>query len=114
MDALVARRLEVVMRESQADVAPVGPGALLSTAHSAMRRGASASQRVINHNCFNSINDVFRPCLSVRWNPVVKRMNLLGYFYRDVGSSKGPPQARNRLTRGFAMPCADRDRTERR
>ena len=35
-------------------------------------------------------------------------MNSLGYFYRDVGSSKGPPQARNALYARFAMPCADR------
>jgi hypothetical protein len=37
-------------------------------------------------------------------------MNLLGYFYRDVGSSNGPPQARECFTRVFAMPCADRPR----
>src|SRR6266849_639144 len=40
-------------------------------------------------------------------NHVGKSMNSLGYFHRDVGSSKGPPQARGRVTRAFAMPCAD-------
>ena len=38
-------------------------------------------------------------------------MNSLGYFDRDGGSSKGPPQARDLLTRCFAMPCADRRST---
>src|ERR1700721_2189659 len=44
--------------------------------------------------------------------PFGKRLNSLEYFYRDVGSSKGPPQARDDLTRAFAMPCADRLRRD--
>ncbi len=36
------------------------PGVSLSTFDSAMRRAAADPQRPINHNCFNSINDVFR------------------------------------------------------
>jgi hypothetical protein len=31
-------------------------------ARPAMRRAKAHSQRVINHNCFNAINDVFRAC----------------------------------------------------
>src|ERR1700752_905089 len=36
------------------------PGGSLSTLPSAMRRVAANPQRPINHNCFNSIKDVFR------------------------------------------------------
>ena len=35
-------------------------------------------------------------------------MIWLGYFYRDVGSSKGPPQARRHPARGIALPCVGR------
>jgi hypothetical protein len=62
------------------------------------------SQRLINHNCFNSINDVSTGVFARAWNLIVKRMNSLGYFHRDVGSSNGPPQARIEFTRVFAMP----------
>src|ERR1700722_4688204 len=69
------------------------------------------SQRLINHNCFNSVNDFFARGVRTRWNSVGKRMNLLEYSDRDDGSRTGPPQARNDLARAVGMPCADRDRT---
>src|SRR5882724_6588309 len=84
--------------------ASVSPEPLLSMAGPSMRpRGGP--QPPINHNCFNSINDVFhRGALARGWNPSFKRMIWLGYFYRDLGSGKGPPQARKVLARGVAMP----------
>ena len=84
------------------------PVAFLSTAEPREATRARGSQRLINHNCFNSINDVFRRAFACGAEPVGKRMNLLEYFYRDVGSSKGPPQARDVVARAIAMPCADR------
>src|SRR5258707_624759 len=69
--------------------------------------GGGGPQPPINHNCFNSINDVFhRGALARGWNPSFKRMIWLGYFHRDLGSGKGPPQARKVLARGAAMPRA--------
>ncbi len=54
----------------------MNPGPLSSTADLAMRRGSLASQRLINHNCFNSINDVFRSSRK----PLSKYLKLLEYF----------------------------------
>ena len=60
-DDLVISGFGLAMSGSEGD-GGIGsaPGILLSTARSAMRRAAPGSQRLINHNCFNSINDVFR------------------------------------------------------
>jgi len=55
---------------------PTAPGPLHSTARAVMRRAPSRSQRLINHNCFNSINDVFR---GIRGSSI-KYLTLLGYF----------------------------------
>src|ERR1700679_93510 len=62
------------------------------------RRGDAMdrSQRLINHNCFNSVNDVFRTgCHGHSGGEVVMRMNLLRYFNRDVGAINRPSQARD-------------------
>ena len=61
-------------------------------------------QRPINHNCFNSINDVF----AARARPSDKCMILLEYFHLGVGSSNGPEQAREPFSRAVAMPSSDR------
>ena len=60
------------------------------------------SQRLINHNCFNSINDVFRRC-SCRAGTVGKRMNSLGYFI----VMSGPARGRGRRATIFRalLPC---------
>ena len=88
----------------------VAPGPFLSMADPARRRARPALNALINHNCFNSINDVFRASFGTR---LVSTMNLLGYFYREGGSSKGPIWARDCFPRAFAMPCADRCRARR-
>ena len=66
-----------------------------------MRRGPVRSQRLINHNCFNSINDVFRDALGAR---PYKYLTLLEYFHRDGGSSKGPTAGARSILRA-ALPC---------
>ena len=69
-------------------------------ARPAMRREAAALNALINHNCFNSINDVFRE--AARAARSIKYLTIwLGYFHRDGGSSKGPQQAREVLARGY-------------
>src|SRR4029453_14410827 len=58
-------------------------------------------QPVINHNCFNSINDVF----ACRWNASDKYMISLEYIHRGFGSRRGQKQAPDLLPRAIAMPC---------
>ena len=65
-----------------------------------MRRARRRSQRLINHNCFNSINDVFREC-SGRVNQVSV---FVGVFLIVMA---GPAMGRNSRARVFraALPC---------
>ena len=74
-------------------------------ARPAMRRARCGSQRLINHNCFNSINEVFPRALAVYRSSICF---CWGISYREGGASNGPEQPRARLSRGLAVPCADR------
>src|SRR6201991_359505 len=65
------------------------------------------SQRPINHNCFKSINDVSTGLFVRVWNSTDKRMNSLGYSYRDVGSSQGPPKVRVDFARLMVVSGGD-------
>src|ERR1700677_3890657 len=110
-DEFVINRFGVAMsasREMGASASAANPS--LAWPHPRCDAGRR-SQRVINHNCFKSVNEVFRAWGFARArNSVGKRMNLLEYLDRDDGSSQGPPRARNDLARAVGMPCADRAR----
>src|ERR1700741_3115504 len=67
---------------------------------------AWAPQRVINHNCFNSINDPFRKASAPRRNVSSKYMNWLGFQNRDGEASSRPNQLRASVARSFGMPVA--------
>ena len=78
----------------------IAPGPLLSMAVAAMRRARPRSQRLINHNCFNSINDVFR----ARSEPSLKYREFVGVFLIVMA---GPARGRSRRATPFraALPC---------
>jgi hypothetical protein len=70
---------------------------------------ARRSQPVINHTCFNSLNEQFPfDKFCVRGNFSMKPMISLGYLYRGIGPSQRPKKLRDVLSRGVAVPCADR------
>ena len=91
------------MRDSRKVGHRFRPRPLLSTADFAMRRGAPVLNGSLTIIVLTPLTTFSASACSRAWNPVGKRMNSLEYFYRDVGSSKGPPQARDRFTR--ALPC---------
>ena len=72
-----------------------------------MRRAKARSQRLINHNCFNSINDVLPGTLGAYRSSACFCWSISD---RDGGASNGPEQPRARPWRGLAVPCADRPR----
>jgi hypothetical protein len=77
---------------------------LLSTAAAARRRGRGGSQRLINHNCFNSINDVFREPRLARAEPGRQAYEFVGVFFIVMS---GPARGRHKrvtLLRA-ALPC---------
>src|SRR6478752_9662310 len=80
-----------------------GPGPLHSMAPPAMRRARRRSQRLINHNCFNSINHVILRALGAQSSICFCWSNSC----REGQASKRPEQPRARLSRCFAVPCAD-------
>src|ERR1700686_2054580 len=80
---------------------------LLSMTKSAMRRGGAALNGSLTIIVLTPLTTFSASAFARGWKLLVKPMNLLEYLYRDVGSSEGPPQARNDLTRAIAMPCAD-------
>src|ERR1700686_4210610 len=85
---------------------------LLSMTKSAMRRGGAALNGSLTIIVLTPLTTFSASAFTRVWKVVGKRMNSLGYFYRDGGVSKGPPQARDRLTRCLVMPCADRVRED--
>src|SRR5829696_1564267 len=78
----------------------VAPGPFHSMAGPAMRRARRHSQRVINHNCFNSVNDAFRG----RSADVYQAIVFVGVFSVVMA---GPATGRNSRARVFrvALPC---------
>src|SRR6202165_4985859 len=90
------------------------PSPLLSTAHFAMRREGAALNCSLTIIVLTPLTTFSCRAFARGWKTSGKYMNWLGYFNRDVGSSKGPPQARKDFTRAIAMPCADRLRWESR
>lgn len=70
---------------------PVQAEAVLSRLCRRKRRRRPRPQRLINHNCFNSINDV---CGDPLMGLSCKTMNLLEFFHRDVRARDRPPPQR--------------------
>ena len=68
-----------------------------------MRRARRRSQRLINHNCFNSINDVILRALGAQSSICF----CWSISCREGEASNGPEQPRARLSRRLAVPCAD-------
>src|ERR1700675_1730864 len=85
---------------------------LLSTADFSTRRARAALNGSLTIIVLTPLTTFSASAFTRVWKVVGKRMNSLGYFYRDGGASKGPPQARDRLTRCLVMPCADRVRED--
>ena len=65
-----------------------------------MRRGPARSQRLINHNCFNSINDVFREPSEC----VIQVSDVVGVFFIVMA---GPARVRGLCAHpvGAALSC---------
>src|SRR3982074_1431572 len=84
------------------------PRSLLRPPHFARGRRVRALNGSLTIIVLTPLTTFSMSCARAAWKAIGKRMNSLGYFYRDVGSSKGPPQARGCFARSFGMPCADR------
>ena len=69
-----------------------------------MRRARRRSQRLINHNCFNSINDVIKRALGAQSSICF----CWSISSREGQASNRPEQPRAPLSRSLAVPCADR------
>src|ERR1700688_1155499 len=64
------------------------------------------SQRLINHDCYNSVNDVFLSPPSRGWMASIKYMNLFEYFNRDVPPSRqggGIRKTRSRFAKRYYL-----------
>src|SRR4051812_33741306 len=72
-------------------------------ARPAMRRVRRRSQRLINHNCFNSINHVILRAFGAQSSICF----CWSISCRDGQASNGPEQPRAPLSRSLAVPCAD-------